>query len=658
MIKFIKLLFLLLAGGNCISQTFEKIDSLKVLLAKTNSDTARALIMGDISLLFTFINNDSCKHYAQKGLELSNKINFIKGIARNLYGLGGANLTEGKDPQALNLFLRGHELAETHNFPYEDGWCLSGIGNVYQDLKDFPKAIGYYQKGNQAVAGLHLQSEILEVKQQLDLAIGICYTESGQLDSAKHYLDKAFSEVAYPESHNELYFFYSALHQKLGNNDSALWYIKRAIALTDKRDPYGVADCNLIAAGYYKNMMQSDSAIYYAQVSFHAAQVMSYKSSMLKSAALLAALWESIDIKKSSQFYKQVIALNDELYGAKKVKELQRIDTEEQERFRKIEADRIAYNNRLKQYAFLSGLVVLLIIAYLLYRNNLKEKKAKSQLQGKNKVIEQTLYNLKSTQQQLIQSEKMASLGELTAGIAHEIQNPLNFVNNFSEVSRELIDELKNQKEKLKKEEQEEILNDLDINLEKINHHGKRADAIVKGMLQHSQKSSGEKNLTDINVLADEYLRLSYHGLRSKEKSFNATLKTGFDENIGKIKIVPQDIGRVLLNLYNNAFYAVNEKAASFKLQAMSYEPIISVTTKRQSNNITITIEDNGTGIPKSIVDKIFQPFFTTKPTGSGTGLGLSLAYDIIKAHGGEIKVETKEKEGTTFIIQLPASNA
>jgi len=245
----------------------------------------------------------------------------------------------------------------------------------------------------------------------------------------------------------------------------------------------------------------------------------------------------------------------------------------------------------------------------------------------------------------------MASLGELTAGIAHEIQNPLNFVNNFSEVSNELIDEMSIEIDKGNNEEVKAIANDIKQNLEKINHHGKRAGAIVKGMLQHSQTSTGQKEPTDINKLADEYLRLAYHGLRAKDKSFNAILKTDFDETIGNINVIPQDIGRVLLNLYNNAFYAIAEKK---KQQGDSYEPTVSVATKKIDDKVEITITDNGNGIPQEIVDKIFQPFFTTKPTGQGTGLGLSLSYDIIKAHNGEIKVNTKEGEGSDFVISLP----
>jgi two-component system, NtrC family, sensor kinase len=281
------------------------------------------------------------------------------------------------------------------------------------------------------------------------------------------------------------------------------------------------------------------------------------------------------------------------------------------------------------------------------------------QVQERTAALSKSLSELKSTQSQLIQTEKMASLGELTAGIAHEIQNPLNFVNNFSDVNKELIEELKAERIKPKAERDEqlesEILNDLRENEEKINHHGKRADAIVKGMLQHSRQSSGQKESTEINKLADEYLRLSYHGLRAKDKSFNATIETDFDNSIGKINIIPQDIGRVLLNLFNNGFYAVNEKKKTEgEKQKEAYNPTVSLSTKKSDDHIEIHVKDNGNGISQKILDKIFQPFFTTKPTGQGTGLGLSLSYDIIKAHGGEIKVESKDGEGSEFIIQLP----
>jgi signal transduction histidine kinase len=272
--------------------------------------------------------------------------------------------------------------------------------------------------------------------------------------------------------------------------------------------------------------------------------------------------------------------------------------------------------------------------------------------------LQQALNELKLTQEQLVQSEKMASLGELTAGIAHEIQNPLNFVNNFSEVNKELIGEMKIEIEKENYEEVRVLAQDVEGNEEKILHHGKRADAIVKSMLQHSRASSGRKESTDMNALCDEYLRLAYHGLRAKDKSFNAKFETNFDKSIGNISIISQDIGRVLVNLINNAFYAVNEKK---KQNLKGYEPMVSVSTKTVKPplgglgaKVEIRVKDNGNGIPQKVLDKIFQPFFTTKPTGQGTGLGLSLSYDIVKAHGGELKVGTGQREGAEFIIVLP----
>lgn len=285
----------------------------------------------------------------------------------------------------------------------------------------------------------------------------------------------------------------------------------------------------------------------------------------------------------------------------------------------------------------------------------LEQKRAA--IEETNTALNKSLEDLKAAQSQLVQSEKMASLGELTAGIAHEIQNPLNFVNNFSEVSKELLEEMLEELQNGDTEEVNAIANDVIQNLEKILHHGQRADGIVKGMLQHSRKNSGEKEATDINVLVDEYLRLAYHGLRAKDKSFNANLETSYDDSIGKINIVPQDIGRVVLNLITNAFYASNEKKKELEKEPSGldeYKPTLTVTTKKENNQLVIKVSDNGNGIPKDIIDKIYQPFFTTKPTGQGTGLGLSLSYDIVKAHSGELSVKSNAGKGSTFIIQLP----
>ena len=286
---------------------------------------------------------------------------------------------------------------------------------------------------------------------------------------------------------------------------------------------------------------------------------------------------------------------------------------------------------------------------------SLQNETLEIQVQERTASLNKSIQDLKSTQSQLIQSEKMASLGELTAGIAHEIQNPLNFVNNFSEVNEELLVEMKDELNKGNIDDAKAIANDAIENQKKILHHGKRADAIVKGMLQHSRSSSGKKEPTDINALADEYLRLAYHGLRAKDKSFNATMKTEYDETIGNINIIPQDIGRVILNLINNAFYAAPlPPEGGFLDPEYKHNPTVWVSTKKVGDKVLISVKDNGPGIPQKILDKIFQPFFTTKPTGQGTGLGLSLSYDIVNAHGGELKVKTMESEGSEFIVELP----
>lgn len=274
-----------------------------------------------------------------------------------------------------------------------------------------------------------------------------------------------------------------------------------------------------------------------------------------------------------------------------------------------------------------------------------------SKLEKANDNLEKSLENLKATQSLLIQAEKMASLGELTAGIAHEIQNPLNFVNNFSELCTDLLSEMKEELEKGDAKEAKEIISDITNNLKKIHFHGDRASSIVKGMLDHSRVGSGTKELADINVLCDEYLRLAYHGLRAKDKLFNAAYETLLDNDIPKIYVVPQEIGRVILNLINNAFYAVTRKN---KENCDNYKPIVLVKTSQTKEEVIISVKDNGVGIPKEIINKIFQPFYTTKPTGQGTGLGLSLSYDIIQAHGGTMGVESEEGQGSEFIVKLP----
>ena len=418
-------------------------------------------------------------------------------------------------------------------------------------------------------------------------------------------------------------------------------------------------------ANCYYRLNDYKSALQYAISGYNVAFPVDLRF-FLKANLQLADIYESLGKKDSAytylRRYQRLLVESNILQNTNQIlgiqinsvldKSNEQINRLEQESLLKEQKNK---NQQLWIFSITGALLSALLIALILYRNNKNKQKT-------NNVLEKTLSNLKSTQSQLIQSEKMASLGELTAGIAHEIQNPLNFVNNFSEVNSELIAEMKQEIDKGNLREVRSIAASIDENEQKIIVHGKRADAIVKNMLQHSRSSSGVKEPTDINALCDEFLRLSYHGLRAKDKSFNAKFETDFDSSLPRINVVPQEIGRVVLNLINNAFYAVNDRLRQTRLPGRQaqpdspYEPTVTVRTKISGDKISISVKDNGNGIPEIIKEKIFQPFFTTKPTGQGTGLGLSLSYDIVIAHGGEIKVETKENEGSTFFIQIPIS--
>jgi len=453
-------------------------------------------------------------------------------------------------------------------------------------------------------------------------------------------------------------------NEKLGNYKQALNYYRKGLvyAKTERTTNDVVIIYYQMAKMYDDKLGHPDSGIYYARKALDTASSISLRGIMLRSSQLLADIYGRHAHIDSAYHYQQMaMRYNDTLFGAAKFNKIQHVLSDEQLRQEKLLQEQQDQKARYQLFAGVAIVLFILIVAVLIWRNNLSQRKKNRILDEQKNLLTQqrdelqtTLAELKTAQTQLIQSEKMASLGELTAGIAHEIQNPLNFVNNFSEVNKEMVDELEDELKKGNIEEALAIAADIKGNEEKINHHGKRADFIVKGMLQHSRTSTGEKQLTNINVLADEFLKLSYHGLRAKDKSFNAELVTHFDETLPKVNIAQQDIGRVLLNMFNNAFYAVNQKQ---KTAGVDYKPEVTVTTSAEKNNLIIKVKDNGNSIPDSIKDKIMQPFFTTKPTGEGTGLGLSLSYDIVvKGHGGNIDVDTKEGQYSIFTITLPLS--
>jgi two-component system NtrC family sensor kinase len=614
--------------------------------------------------------------------------------------MGDALAIIGNDYERLGNYTKAVE----NNFKalsiYEEAgaeasiaWTYNNIGVDYYQLNEYSKAIENYSK---ALELQRKQNNKNGIASALD-NIASVYENQGEFEKVNEYnlqAIKLFEEINDQPALGRIFINRAKFFQRRKNYDSALIFYKKAIGIAQRLDiKRTLAFGNGGIGELYLNVANKGSAPLIIPRSLKVGRaillqkaydyfsralglsekggelflMMQFTQQLSETEASRGNYKNALSLYTQSTEYKdsifnddnktKIAALENQRLAEVKDKEIQLLNKEKalkasQQEKKDTEAKR-AKNIQYFTIAAL-GIVILavVIIALLQFRNINHRQKANALLQQQKEKVEITLTELKAAQAQLIQSEKMASLGELTAGIAHEIQNPLNFVNNFSEVNAELIQELKSGKSKKERDEnaENEILNDITQNLERISFHGKRADAIVKGMLQHSRSSTGQKGPTDINKLADEYLRLAYNGLRAKDKSFHAAIQSDFDASAGKINIVPQDVGRVLLNLYNNAFYAVAEKK---KQAADNYEPAVLVSTKKVGSNVLISVKDNGNGIPQKVKDKIFQPFFTTKPAGQGTGLGLSLSYDIIKAHGGELKVETEEGKGSEFIIQL-----
>ncbi len=658
----VKILLSLLLPTVAFSQQSNP-DSLKQSLRTAGTDSARFMTSFKLASYYVEDNRDSALYYTDKCLALAEKNNHPLDVAAALDYKGYILMHLGKDGESLKCFLRAIKIAEdpaneNTTWQYDRNFSarkkrIEILLSIHHDLghlmgrTDIDQQIFHYREtgrladevGDTAMLGF------------VNMNLGKVYFSLGKNDSALQMEKTAagiFQQQKTETYLSAVYWLTGNIFLKKGDKPRALQYFRYGVQSAVEQHNFStLSNIYTNLSVYYFTEKNKDSSLYYANKNLVLLQ--SIQSKDLGDAYINLYKSYELNNNKDSAYVYQGLALNtmDSTYKAniKNLSEFQQLSFKEQQRLQQLEQEKIESKNKIRNYGLLGALSVFLLVGLLLYRNNLQKQKA-------NKVLENTLTNLKTTQTQLIQSEKMASLGELTAGIAHEIQNPLNFVNNFSEVSNELIDEMKEELTKGNYDDAKDIADDVKQNLEKINHHGKRADAIVKGMLQHSRSSSGVKEPTDINALCDEYLRLSYHGLRAKDKSFNATMKTDFDQSIGNINIIPQDIGRVILNLITNAFYVVYEKKKQTDLEG--FEPTVTVSTKKINDKVEVKVKDNGNGISPKILDKIFQPFFTTKPTGQGTGLGLSLSYDIVKAHGGEIKVETKEGEGTEFIIQLP----
>ncbi|MCO5286157.1 MAG: ATP-binding protein [Chitinophagaceae bacterium] len=603
----------------------------------------------------------------KEALDLSKNIKWKKGIAFILFALADNSLNENNINEAISYSIQALNEAE-------DIGDLKMIANSHSLLSD-----AYRLSGDDSSAEVHalifldmarsmkndkmiLQAEVMLIND---------YIQSEKWNKADSLLPKAIMlaiNLKNEYSINRLLWGKASILEHDGK-------FKESIKIIEQVLPYYLNGNNYhpIAYSYswiselFTRIRRKDSAFYYAKAALDIAKEHDLKKELgdanrafyiyyyafgnYKKALEYKTIYDSIQYETFKWTSAQNIA------HTKLQIEQQKKDALEKEAEMKKEAEATRIRN-----IGLTVIAAFILLVIFLFWNNRQKQKAKSR-------IEAAYSELKSTQAQLIQSEKMASLGELTAGIAHEIQNPLNFVNNFSDINSELLDELKSELATGNMQSANEIADDIKANEEKINHHGKRADAIVKGMLQHSRTSTGQKEPTDINALCDEYLRLAYHGMRAKDKSFNCEMKTDFDSTLPKINVVPQDIGRVILNLINNAFYACAERKnleGFQKLQGLApYLPTVTVSTKNLGGKVEISVRDNGNGIPEKIKDKIFQPFFTTKPTGQGTGLGLSLSYDIMKAQGGEIKVESRDGDarpddmvgrGTEFLVTLPVT--
>jgi signal transduction histidine kinase len=666
------------------AQTRQQRDSAYSILQHAANDTVR---MGACSVLASFyddISVDSGLYYCNKGIAIAEKLDLKLNKAEMMGLMGWPLMKTGNYPEALRVITEGLKIAEdpssekrignTHTEYYSSYWNLQKrqtpemyrrrvIGLLYAALEYLYLYVGNYEKqitiAHEAIARLEAARDTFNLA-GIYPDIGDSYLQLNKPDSALFYQQKSlyyYSKLTFEDRKFEgsTYTSLGTIYEQIGNSDLARENYQKAVQVSEQHaNPRHTGNACLQLAKLYQSLNKADSVFLYAKKALEVFTLGGYQKEKAIAYRIISDFYHDQHNTDSSFTYLRLATLlNDSVVSIekKRLQEFQVAAFTQQLALQQLEQQRTEMEGKMKTIAIISLIAVFSTIGFLLYRNNRQKQKANHALQEKNREIERALGELKAAQKQLIQSEKMASLGELTAGIAHEIQNPLNFVNNFSDVNEELLAEMKEELSKGKINDAIALANDAIENQKKINRHGKKADAIVKSMLQHSRSSAGVKEPTDINALADEYLRLSYHGFAAKDKTFNVSLKTDFDESIGNVYIIPQDIGRVFFNLINNAFYAVHEKK---KRQSQDYEPTVVVSTKKNDNKILISVQDNGNGISQKVVDKIFQPFFTTKPTGQGTGLGLSLSYDVIKTHGGEINVQSNEKYGTEFIIQLP----
>ncbi len=655
------------------SQSAQHIaDSLELVLSQhPKKDTTRIDILAWLS-----IANGSIDPIKAIG-DIKEAIAVAKTLKSNRdYGLwvmlGWAYMKIDDYPRSIEAFQEIFKIVPPESIEYAT--ALHFIGMNYKAQGDLDKALSYTKAGHALELKVKAQTGMIDPNSAVGTPwnLGEIYFKKNDPDSALIYGQLAYIElnaldkVWQKEFRTGITTLLGKIYIRKGQKDSAKWYLDEARQSAGSWDNESrIIDVSLSRAKWFIQFGSLDSAMRYAKDAYVQAKKLSHFDLMFQSAGVMRQVAERMQHYEFALKYNDLaMAVKDSMLGVDKIKKTQAMHYDFLLKEQQVESVRteLQLNNKVKLLGLVS--VFIGLSGVFLYLNNRRRKKIINQLNEQNKMIEDQkkelsgyLTELKDKQTQLIHAEKMASLGELTAGIAHEIQNPLNFVNNFSEISVELIEELEAAGNSQLKAD---LLSDIKKNLEKINHHGKRAENIVRSMLEHSQAKPGQKTDTNINALAEEYLKLSYHAIRAKEprdsanNSFNVNIITELDPAIPPLQVIPADIGRVLINIFNNSFYSMTEKK---KKLGVSYFPSLSVQSFIHDKSADIIIKDNGSGIPPAVLSKIFQPFFTTKPTGSGTGLGLSLSYDIItKTHGGSIAVESKEGEYCTFIISLPLS--
>lgn len=662
----------------CANAQKSRIDRLMLQLNSAKNDTSRLIALRSLSRAYAERNADTANYFAEESLKLARKFAFRIDEGGAIQEIGYAYVNKGNYPRALQSLLEAKEILEDPkseknilpgNYEGDDELFfrtgtphqqrLNQLAFTYQLMGLLYVNTSYYEKARKFhLDGLQVAIDGGWVPMQgmLNLTLNRVYLNLHKTDSALMCIKQSydqFTQSGFMRYLGSTIFNMGRTYLSMGDTVLANEYFRRATVVS-KEYGYsrGYLAASLMLADYFVAVGVKDSALFYVRNADQVAKTLNSAPLSLRTYNTWAHYYQLQNNRDSIVKYQAlIIKVTNDIVNTNNLQQFENMNFEEHQKQLAVETAQRETRDKWRMYSLLSGLFIILIIAIILWRNNRQRRITNEQLSMQKNSLESALSDLKSAQSRLIHSEKMASLGELTAGIAHEIQNPLNFVNNFSEINKDLIKELQDEAKKGNIEDVLSLAENVASNSDKINYHGKRADSIVKGMLQHSRGSAVQKESTDINKLAEEYFRLAVTGHRAKDKSFHVRLEKDFDETLPEINVVPQDMGRVLLNLINNAIYSVKERAHKAESE---YEPVVSLRTIKGIDKIEVRVKDNGMGIPGNVLQKIFQPFFTTKPTGQGTGLGLSVSYDIIRAHGGEMKVETTEGHGCEFVILLP----